>query len=60
MYSLNEFGHFSYGEDLDAEDDREAVALAQELSGRAKICELWQERRLVATLKAGDFVATAV
>lgn len=60
MYSLNEFGHISYAEDLDADSDREAVALVRELSPRAKICELWENRRLVATIRAGEFVAAPV
>lgn len=60
MYSLNDSGHISYAEDLDADDDREAVALVRELSPTAQICEIWENRRLVATLKGGDFVATPI
>ena len=56
MYSLNEFGRISYAEDLDAEDDQQAVALVRELSPKARISEVWERRRLVATIKAGDFI----
>lgn len=60
MYSLNEFGRISYAEDLDADDDQQAVALVRELSPGARICEVWERRRLVATIKAGDFRGAAV
>lgn len=59
MYSLNEFGRISYAEDLDAEDDQQAVALVRELSPKARICEVWESRRLVATIKAGDFLGVS-
>ena len=55
MYSLNEHGRIDLSGEVNADTDREAIALRRDwsLNGR---CELWEERRLVATMQGADLV----
>jgi hypothetical protein len=47
---LDEWGRIGFAEDILAETDEEAVKLAADVSPDAKKCELWEDRRLVATV----------
>jgi hypothetical protein len=51
MYSLDAFGRIGYAEDLNASTDEEAIAKVREIEPASKVCEIWEGRRLVATLK---------
>ena len=50
VYSLDADGRIGFGEEVRANDDEAAMALARELAPNAIKGELWQERRLVAIL----------
>ena len=50
VYSLNRSGRIGLAEEVRAESDDAAMALARELVPNAVKGELWQDRRLVATL----------
>jgi hypothetical protein len=54
MYSLDQHGRIGFSEDVEAETDGAAIALLRELKPDAIKCELWDGRRLVATLKGRD------
>lgn len=51
MYSLDAFGRIGYAEELSASTDEEAIATVREIEPTSKVCEIWDGRRLVATLK---------
>lgn len=51
IYCLNEEGRFSKAEEIEAGSDGEALAYARALHHHG-ICEVWQSRRLVATIPA--------
>lgn len=50
VYSLDEAGRLGFCQEVRAETDEAAMALARELVPHAVKCELWQDRRLVASL----------
>lgn len=50
VYSLDYHGRLSFGEEIRADDDQAALALARELLPHVTKCEIWEGRRLVATL----------
>ena len=50
VYSLDRAGRISFAEEIRAAGDEAAMTLARELIPNAVRCELWQDRRLVATL----------
>lgn len=51
VYSLDGAGRLGFAEQINAETDGEAMALARDLMPHAVKGELWQDRRLVATLR---------
>ncbi len=59
FYCMNERGGIDYAEDIDAVDDRRALERVRDLRPRARICEVWEDGRLVACIKAKDAAATA-
>jgi hypothetical protein len=50
VYSLDDAGRVGFPDEVKAENDDAAMALARDLVPHAVKCELWQDRRLVATL----------
>lgn len=60
FYCMNERGGIDYAEDIDAIDDRRALERVRDMRPRARICEIWEEGRLVACIKARDVVAAAM
>ena len=48
MYSLDEFGRISFGQDYEAATDEQAVELVPEIKPNARQWEVWEQRRLVA------------
>ena len=52
FYRLDGAGRIGFGEWLEAEDDREALAKARELSEGGLKCEVWEGRRLVGSLSS--------
>lgn len=56
MYSLDEFGKISYAEYISAPTDVAAIALAREIRPDSRKSEIWQGRRLVATVAASGFI----
>jgi len=54
IYCLDGAGKISFAEELSASSDEEAIAKAHRLKQKALKCEVWQGRRLVATLSAKD------
>ena len=59
MYSLDGAGRISYGEEIEAIADDEAIARVREMRPNALKCELWEGRRLVATLNERDLFPQA-
>ena len=51
-------GRIHYAEPLEAHHDEAAIERARELKLNAIRCEIWQDDRLVATLKADDLSAS--
>ena len=49
---MNEWGRISHAEDIDASDDRRALERVREIRPNAQICEVWEDRRLVARIKS--------
>lgn len=56
IYSLNEYGRIGYAEEIDADGDRSAIDLVRERWPTARQCELWEGRRLVATMRGRELV----
>jgi hypothetical protein len=54
MYSLGADGHISYGEEIEAGTDEEALARVCEVKREAVKYELWLDRRLVAAINGDD------
>jgi hypothetical protein len=54
LYSSDRVGHLSFAEDFDADSDEEAISRARELRPNATQCEIWEYRRLVASLRPQD------
>jgi hypothetical protein len=52
MYSLDEYGRIGFAEEISADDDREAILMAEELKGTALQWELWEGHRLVAEINS--------
>jgi hypothetical protein len=50
IYCLDGAGKISFAEELIASSDDEAITKAHRLKQKALKCEVWQGRRLVATL----------
>lgn len=50
VYSLDDGGRVGFPDEVKADNDDAAMALARELLPHVVKCELWQDRRLVATL----------
>ncbi len=57
LYCLDRDGRIDLAEVIHASTDEEAVAKARALKRRTLKCEVWQDRRLVATLTADDLAA---
>lgn len=54
LYCLNERGTIRLAEWVEAESDEEAARKAQEIEHGAVMAELWEQNRLIATLKGGE------
>jgi hypothetical protein len=54
LYSLDGVGHLNLAEEFEAESDEEAISKAHELRPNASQCEIWEDRRLVASLRPQD------
>jgi hypothetical protein len=50
-------GSLDFVETIMAADDKAAIREARHLKRRARKCEVWEGRRLVATLEADDLAA---
>jgi len=50
LYCLDGAGEIELADWIEAADDADAVRQAQKLKKDARKCEVWQGRRLVATL----------
>ena len=57
LYSLNDTGSLGLADTIFAADDRAAIIEARNLKRHARKCEIWENRRLVATLEAGELAA---
>jgi hypothetical protein len=57
LYCLNDLGSLDFVETVNAADDRAAIREARNLKRRARKCEVWEGRRLVATSQADDLAA---
>ena len=60
LYCMNEWGGISYAEDIDASDDRTALERVREMKPNARIWEIWDDRRLVACIKARNLAVDGV
>lgn len=56
VYTLDEWGRIGFAEDFQAESDEQALWLASDVSPRARRRELWEGRRLVATVDGEAWV----
>jgi hypothetical protein len=54
IYCLDAGGKISFAEELDAANDKEAIAKTRALKRRALKCEVWKGTKLVATLDTQD------
>jgi hypothetical protein len=54
LYCLDDSGHISVAEWIEAVDDEDAARKAREIDCNALKCEVWQGERLVAKLDAQD------
>ena len=52
VYCLDRYSRIGLADWIDANSDDEAVAKAHAMKNGAIKCEVWQEKRLVATLKS--------
>ncbi len=57
LYCLYEAGNLDLPDTIIAADDRTAIDQACDLKRHARKCEIWEARRLVATLEAQDLAA---
>ncbi len=53
-YCLDGSGKIKLADDLDANDDAAAIAMAKVQHRGGIKCEIWHRNRLVATLNAGE------
>ena len=49
-YCLDRQGHVGFAEWIEADTDDEAILKAREMLPPARMCEVWNERRLVAKI----------
>ena len=54
IYCLDGAGKIDFAQELSANSNQEAIAKAQQLYRKTLKCEIWQGRRLVATLNSQD------
>jgi hypothetical protein len=54
IYCLDGAGKISFAETINAASDPEAIARAHDMKRHTLKCEVWEGRRLVATLSAQD------
>jgi len=54
LYCLDRFGKISFADWIDAPDDQDAVRQAHDLKNGSRQCEVWEGRRLVASLEARE------
>jgi len=54
VYCLDGAGHIDSAETIRASSDAEAIAVATKMKLGGRKCEVWQGRRLVAALDAGQ------
>jgi hypothetical protein len=54
LYCLDRLGSISLADWIEAPDDEDAVRQAHELKNGSSKCEVWERRRLVASLEAGE------
>jgi hypothetical protein len=54
VYCLDQARRINFADWITAETDEEAVRQAHALKHHAMLCEIWQDKRLVATLSAQD------
>lgn len=54
LYCLNGDGHIDLAEWIEASDDVDAVTKARQMKARSKRCEVWDRKRLIATLTMQD------
>jgi hypothetical protein len=57
LYCLNDLGNLDFVDLIIAADDPAAIIKARNLKRHARKCEVWEGRRLVASLQAEDLVA---
>jgi hypothetical protein len=57
LYCLDRDGGISPAEWIEAPDDASAIERARELKPHALKCEIWRDKRLIATLDAKDSAA---
>jgi hypothetical protein len=57
LYCLDRDGRIDLADVIHASTDEEAIAKARVLKRHTLKCEVWQGRRLVATLTADDLAA---
>ena len=56
MYSLDQHGRIGLSQEVDASCDQDAIRLFREMKPDARQGELWEGRRLVATLEKSELV----
>jgi hypothetical protein len=54
LYCLDRAGNISLADLQEAETDKDAIAQADQMKGDARICEVWEGKRLVARFGAID------
>jgi len=54
LYVLEGDGKLNFPDYIKAASDEEAIAKARELKPNLQQCEIWQDKRLVATLNRED------
>jgi len=57
LYCLNDLGNLDFVYVIIAADDPAAIRKACDLKRHARKCEVWDGRRLVATLQSNDLAA---
>jgi hypothetical protein len=57
LYCLNDLANLDFVDLIIAADDPAAISKARKLKRHARKCEVWEGRRLVASLQADDLAA---
>jgi hypothetical protein len=57
LYCLNDLGNLDLVDVIIAGDDSAAISRARALKRHARKCEVWEGRRLVASLQSDDLAA---